>query len=256
MVQTPSLLELLQAGVHFGHVKSKWHPKMAKYIFTTRGGVHIINLEMTVKMLSTALDHMEKLGREGGLVVFVGTKKQAVAAIEDVGKKTGLPIVTTRWLGGTLTNFTIIRSLIQQFLSLKTTLESTQRDRYTKKEQLMLTRKMEKLQSTVGGIVTLTRKPDAMVIVDLKREHTALAEAKKTNTPVIALTDTNVNPEKVQFAIPANDDATRSVEIIIGLLAEAYMEGKKQAAAENLSTQTPVTPATPISEATPLIPNV
>ncbi len=237
MVQTPTLASLLQAGVHFGHIKSKWHPKMEKYIYTTRGGVHIINLEQTVKMLAKALEYMENLGKQGSLVVFVGTKKQAVVAVAEAAKKTSMPVVTTRWLGGTLTNFTIIRNLIQNFLTIKSTLESTQRDRYTKKEQLILQRKMEKLNTTVGGLVPLTRKPDAMVIVDLKRERTAVAEARKTNTPIIALVDTNVNPEKVQYPIPANDDAVRSIEIILGLLADAYLEGKSQAAAQNLSTQ-------------------
>ncbi len=227
MTKTPTLLDMLQAGVHFGHMKSKWHPKMAQFIFTTRNDIHIINLEETAKRLEAACLHMQELGARGGLVLFCGTKKQAVAVIESAAQRIGMPWVTKRWLGGTLTNFSILHKLVQQYMSLKTTLSSDQRNRYTKKEQLMLERKMEKLNMDVGGLVALTRKPDVIVMVDVKRERTAIREARKTNTPVIAMTDTNTNPDKVTYPIPANDDALRSIEMIVNLLADAYQEGKE-----------------------------
>lgn len=228
--KTPTLLEMLQAGVHFGHMKSKWHPKMAQFIFTTRNDIHIINLEETTKRLEAACAHMEELGERGGLVLFCGTKKQAVAVIESAAQRIGMPWVTKRWLGGTLTNFAILHKLVQQYITLKNTLSSDQRNRYTKKEQLMLERKMEKLNIDVGGLVALTRKPDVIVMVDVKRERTAIREARKTNTPVIAMTDTNTNPDKVTYPIPANDDALRSIEMIVNLLADAYQEGKERVA--------------------------
>lgn len=235
MTKTPTLLDMLQAGVHFGHMKSKWHPKMAQFIFTTRNDIHIINLEETAKRLEVACLHMQELGARGGLVLFCGTKKQAVAVIESAAQRIGMPWVTKRWLGGTLTNFAILHKLVQQYMSLKTTLSSDQRNRYTKKEQLMLERKMEKLNMDVGGLVALTRKPDVIVMVDVKRERTAIREARKTNTPVIAMTDTNTNPDKVTYPIPANDDALRSIEMIVNLLADAYQEGKESVATQPAS---------------------
>ncbi len=232
MVKIPSLVEMLQSGVHFGHIKGKWHPKMAQYIFTTRNDIHIINLEQTAKQLESACEYLEELGSRKALVMFVGTKRQAVGVIESAALRIGMPYVTKRWLGGTLTNFAIIQKLIQHYLSLKTILSSDQRNRYTKKEQLGIERKVGKFDLSIGGLTGLNRKPDAIVIVDLKRERTAIREAQQTKTPVVAITDTNTNPEKVAYPIPANDDAVASVEMIVNILADAYQQGREKATVE------------------------
>ena len=229
-MRSPSLIELLQSGVHFGHTKGKWHPKMDKYIFTTRGGVHIINLEETVKKLNEAAEYVQSIGQKGGMILFVGTKKQAAALVEKAAKECGMPYVSKRWLGGTLTNFSVIQKLIQQYRMLKTTLESDQRVRYTKKEQLLMERKVAKMDITVGGLVGLDRKPDAIILVDVRRERTAVREALATRTPVVAMTDTNANPDNVNYPIPSNDDAVRSIETILNVITAAYVEGKARAA--------------------------
>ncbi|MBI5135339.1 30S ribosomal protein S2 [Candidatus Uhrbacteria bacterium] len=240
MVKVPTLVEMLQSGVHFGHIKGKWHPKMAQFIFSTRNDVHIINLEETAKQLQNACQYLGDLGSRRALVLFVGTKRQAVGVIESAAKRIGMPYVTKRWLGGTLTNFAIIQKLIQQYLSLKSILSSEQRNRYTKKEQLGIERKVEKLDVSIGGLTQLSRKPDAIVIVDLKRERTAIREAAHTKTSVVAITDTNTNPDKVAYPIPANDDAVGSVEMIVNILADAYQQGRESAAAEPQAAPAPV----------------
>lgn len=247
MSDVPTLIEMLQSGVHFGHVKGRWHPKMEKYIFTTRGGVHIINLEETAKKLHEAAEYVQTIGQKGGIVLFVGTKKQAAALVEKAAQECAMPYVTKRWLGGTLTNFSVIQKLIQHYKMLKTTLGSDERARYTKKEQLLMERKVAKMDVTVGGLVGLDRKPDAIILVDVRRERTAVREALSTRTPMVAMTDTNTNPEKISYPIPANDDAVRSIEMILNVLKSAYLEGKAQARAlephENHPSETVISPS-------------
>ncbi len=227
MPETPSLLEMLKAGVHFGHRVSKWHPKMKPYIFTSRNGIHIINLEETQIKLKEALDFIRETTKNGGAVLLVGSKKQAQAIIERAAKEAGLPYVNQRWLGGTLTNFSVILRLIRKFKDLKRKQSSGELEKYTKKEQLGFKKEIEDLNNLIGGIETLEKIPEAIFILDLKKEKTALAEAKKKNVPIIAICDTNVDPSGVNYVIPANDDAVKSIELIVGLIAQAAKEGRE-----------------------------
>jgi small subunit ribosomal protein S2 len=228
MPQIPTLLELLHAGVHFGHRTSKSYPKMAPYIFTQRGGVHILNVEITQKKLEEALNFVRNLVAQKGVIVFVGSKKQAQSLIKEAGLSCGMPYVNDRWLGGTLTNFGIISKLIQKFKNLKKKRESGELVKYTKKEQLEFDREIERLEKLVGGISSLEKLPDALFLVDLKREKTALSEAKGKGIPIIALCDTNVNPEYIDYPIPSNDDATKALSLMIGLMVAAVQEGKEE----------------------------
>lgn len=230
MTKLPTLVEMLQSGMHFGHRASKWHPKMKQYIFGERGGIHIINLEVTAKKLAEALEFVTNLVAKGGVVLFVGTKRQAQEAVRQAGEEAGMPYVTRRWLGGTLTNFGEILKLIKHFKDLKAKREAGELIKYTKKEQLEFDREIEDLQNKVGGISGLTRMPEAVFILDLKTEKTAFEEAKKMNVPIVAIVDTNVNPRGVDLPIPANDDAVKSIETIVRLLGEAVREGKEMAA--------------------------
>jgi small subunit ribosomal protein S2 len=209
---------------------------MKPYIFTAKSGFHIINLELTQEKLAEALEYVHKLVANGGTVLFLGTKKQAQPIIEKYAKECGMPYITQRWLGGTLTNFNEISHVIKKYVDLKKQRASGQLEKYTKKEQLDFGKEIEKLDGVVGGIETLTRIPDAIFVCDVKREKTAVTEAVKRNVPVIAICDTNVNPDKVNYVIPANDDAVKSLELIIGLISAAVREGvterdhKKEAA--------------------------
>ncbi|MEK7105398.1 MAG: 30S ribosomal protein S2 [Patescibacteria group bacterium] len=229
MSNVPSLTELLEAGAHFGHRSSRWHPKMAPFIFGTRGGVHITNLEETQKHLSAALDYVSSVASRGGMILFVGTKPQARSIVAKYATETGMPHVTNRWLGGTLTNFTEIKRLIKKFLDLKDKEAKGELKKYTKKEQLWFSRDIVDMDRKVGGVQSMLSTPEAMFIVDIKAEKTALAEAKHKGVKVIAICDTNVNPTDVDFCIPANDDGVKSIELITSLIAEAIKEGKANA---------------------------
>jgi small subunit ribosomal protein S2 len=227
----PSLVEMLSAGMHFGHRSSRWHPKMKQYIHSVRNGVHIIDLEKTVATLEKALDFIRDTVAAGGIVLIVGTKEQAQAITERVGKECGMPYVHRRWLGGTLTNFRMLKdNLLGRYLDLKDKKERGELVKYTKKEQLEFSKKIEELDAKVGSFASLTKLPEAIFILDIKTETTALAEAVDTKVPIIAVCDTNVNPENVAYPIPANDDAVKSIELIMNLVAEAVKEGKKLAA--------------------------
>jgi small subunit ribosomal protein S2 len=226
---TPTLLELLKAGVHFGHRKGKRHPKMEPYIFAERNDIHIIDLEKTRKALARALEFVRDLSARGGIIVFVGTKRQVGRLVRQHAERAGCPFVGTRWLGGTITNFGIIHKVIDKFLTLKTQEEKGELGKYTKKEQLEIHRDIERMEGMVGGIRTLTRVPDALYIVDPKHERTAVREAKRKGVPVVALCDTNANIEGIRYVIPANDDATKSIELITALVADAVLEGKAAA---------------------------
>ncbi len=224
----PSLLEMLKAGAHFGHRQSKWHPKMEPYIFTVRSGVHIINLEKTAEELAKALEFVKKTVAGGGKVLFIGTKKQAQPIVKKYAVAAETPYVIGRWMGGTLTNFSIIIKLVKKLKEMRRQQETGEWAKYTKKEQVGLKKEFDKLETMVGGLELLDKKPDALFIIDVKKEKTAVAEATKTGVPIVALCDTNVNPQGISYVIPANDDATKTIELITRLLAEAVKEGRSE----------------------------
>lgn len=229
MAKIPTLVEMLQSGLHFGHSAGKWHPKMKQYIFGERGGIHIINLEATAEKMSVALDYITKLVANGGVILLVATKRQAQDAVREVARETGMPEITRRWLGGTLTNFGQIMKLIKHYKDLMARRESGDLLKYTKKEQLEFTREIEDLEKKVGGISNISKMPDAVFIMDIKHEKTAFDEACRMGVPVVAVTDTNVNPDGVTYPIPANDDAIKSIELVARMVGEAIKEGKAMA---------------------------
>lgn len=233
----PGLIELLKAGVHFGHKTSRWHPKMAPFIFGERGGVHIVNLEKTQEQLASAFEFVRGLGREGKVLLFVGTKKQAQEIIKKSASEIGMPYVERRWLGGTITNWAELYKLIKKYLDLKGKQGRGDLAKYTKKEQLDFSKEIERMNQLIGGISTLVKIPDALYIVDVKQEETAVREANQKKVSIVALCDTNVNPETVQYTIPGNDDAVKSIELITRLVTEAYKEGveERKSAAEAAS---------------------
>ncbi len=240
MFPLPTLVDMLKSGAHFGHKKSKRHPKMSPFIFTTRGEVSIIDLEKTEVLLKEALTYIERLVQRGGVILFVGTKKQGQQIVKKHAISCGMPYVTGRWLGGTLTNYAIISKMIKKYKKLMERSEAGEFVKYTKKEQLDITREIEELEDLIGGISTLSKMPDAVFLLDLKKEKTALREALKKKIPIVALCDTNTNPEEIDYPIPANDDAVKSIEMLVGLMASAVLEGKSKRAQE---TETPVVAA-------------
>lgn len=221
-----TLLDLLRSGVHFGHQTSRWHPKMESFIFTQRNGISIIDLEQTKARLLAAAEFSKQIAARGGKVLFVGTKRQAKPILLKYAEQTGMPFVVDRWLGGTFTNFATIQRLIDDFRRLKEERGSGMLTKYTKKEQSMFQREIERLEKLVGGISLLTKLPEAIFVVDLKQEKTAVREALKRGIPIIAMVDTNVNPEGVTYPIPANDDATKSIDFVTDVLAQAIIEGQ------------------------------
>lgn len=226
-----SVAEMLEAGMHFGHRTFKWHPKMKPYIFEARKGIYIIDLEKTKSKLEEALTFIGKLAQEGKIVLFVGTKNQVKGPLEQAAKAMGMPYVSQRWLGGTLTNFPIIRNSIRLFQDLSEKKEQGKLEKYTKKERLQFDRRINKLSQTVGGLVVMNRVPDAVFIWDIKHEETALVEAKKKRIPIIAVCDTNVNPNGIDYVIPANDDASKAIIMIMKLIATTVEQAKTEAKA-------------------------
>ncbi|MEK7606830.1 MAG: 30S ribosomal protein S2 [Patescibacteria group bacterium] len=229
MTQIPELVDLLKSGAHFGHQISKWHPKMAEYIFTSRSSIHLINLEITQKKLAEAADFARQLGREGKVLLFIGTKKQTQEIIKKYASECGAPYVSNKWLGGTFTNFAEISKLIRRYIDLRDRSARGLLSKYTKKEQVDFAKEIEKTEHAIGGITVLTKLPDAVYIVDIKHEKTALVESHRVRLPIIAICDTNVDPSLVDYIIPANDDAVKSVEMITAVIAGAYQEGKAEA---------------------------
>jgi len=220
-----TMKELLEAGVHFGHQTQRWNPKMDKFIYSDKSGIHILDLRITYSALEEAEQFVQKLVANSGKVLFVGTKPQAEKVIKEQATRAEMPYVNKRWLGGMLTNFkTIIKRVIylKELISLET---SGEINSYPKPERLRISREIAKLKKSIGGIVELTKVPDAIFIVDLLNETTALTEANKLNIPVIALADSNVNPENVDIVIPGNDDAIRSIELIASSIADACLKG-------------------------------
>lgn len=227
MSKIPTLEEMLKAGVHFGHQKSKWHPKMKPYIFTEKNGVHIINLEETERLLEKALTFVNETISRGGTVLFLGTKKQARTIVKDAAISCGAPYIVSRWLGGTMTNSNSVLGLVRKYRKLKEENATGGLEKYTKKERLQIQREITKLDEVVGGIEKLDRIPDAIFVVDIKAEKTAVAEANRKGVPVIAFADTNVNPDRIDYPIPANDDATNSIRVIVNAVADAIKEAKE-----------------------------
>ncbi|MDD5043450.1 MAG: 30S ribosomal protein S2 [Patescibacteria group bacterium] len=226
MTKIPSLLEMLKAGVHFGHQASRWHPKMGQYIFGQRNGVNIIDLEKTQVKLEEALNFLKETAQKGGVILFLGTKKQAQALVKKAAEDCGMPYVTERWLGGTITNFSVISRLLKKLKKVEAERVSGELGKYTKKEQLVINREAEKMDKVVGGIKNLEKIPTALFIVDVRKEETAIREARAKNIPIVAVCDTNVNPEMADYPIPANDDASKSIELILNLASAAVKEGK------------------------------
>ncbi len=222
-----TLKELLEAGVHFGHRTKRWNPKMRKYIFTERNGVHIIDLQQTVSQLQKAYNYMRDLAQNDGVVLFVGTKRQAAPIIVQEANRCEMPYVDKRWLGGTLTNFKTIRSRVDYLIELEQRRDRGDFNKLPKKEALKLHEEIERLQRRVGGLRRLQRLPDALFIVDTRREELAVKEANKLDIPIVALVDTNCDPDPIDLPIPSNDDAIRAIKLMVGKMADAIIEGKQ-----------------------------
>lgn len=226
---TVSMRELLQAGAHFGHQARYWNPKMSQFIFGARNKIHIINLEHTVPALNNALAMVKTLGANNNKVLFVGTKRAAGKILKEEAERSGMPYVSHRWLGGMLTNYKTIRQSIKRFRDLETQSQDGTFDKLTKKEGLMRIREMEKLERSIGGIKAMGGLPDALFIIDVEHERIAISEANKLGIPVIAVVDTNSNPDGVDHIIPGNDDAIRAIRLYAKAVADSILEGKADA---------------------------
>ena len=222
-----SMKQLLEAGVHFGHQTRRWNPKMAEYIFTERNGIYIIDLQKTVKKLEEAYMFVRDLAANGEEILFVGTKKQAQDSIKEEATRCEMPYVNARWLGGMLTNFSTIKQRIKRLGQLEAMKEDGTFDMLPKKEVAKLELEIEKLEKFMGGITEMKKQPAAMFIVDPRKERIAVAEAKKLHIPIIAIVDTNCDPDEIDYVIPGNDDAIRAVKLIAGAMADAVIEGKQ-----------------------------
>src|SRR5438105_8698554 len=236
MEQNTSLQQqLLEAGVHFGHLKKKWNPKMLPYIFAEKKGIHIIDLNKTVEGLQEAAAAMKSIAKSGKKIMFVATKKQAKEIVTECAKRVNMPYVTERWLGGMLTNFNTVRKSVKKMQSIEKMLNDGTLDSITKKERLTLARDKDKMEKVLGGITQISRVPAALFLIDICHEHIALAEARRLNITTFGMVDTNCDPNKVEFAIPANDDATKSIAIITNYIVAAIAEGlsERQAAKDD-----------------------
>ncbi len=220
--------QLLDAGVHFGHLKKKWNPKMLPYIFAEKKGIHIIDLNKTVDYLQEASAALKQIAKSGKKIMFVATKKQAKEIVNECAKRVNMPFATERWLGGMLTNFNTVRKSVKKMQSIEKMLNDGSAESLTKKERLTLSRDREKMEKVLGGIAQLSRLPAALFIVDIGHEHIALAEAKRLGITTFGMVDTNCDPNKVDFAIPANDDATKSIAIITNYITAAIAEGLEE----------------------------
>ncbi|WP_296895796.1 30S ribosomal protein S2 [uncultured Megamonas sp.] len=227
-----SMKQLLEAGVHFGHQTRRWNPKMAPYIFTERNGIYIIDLQKTVKKVDEAYDFLRSVAEEGKSILFVGTKKQAQEAVKEEALKSGMFYVNERWLGGMMTNFATIRKSINRLKELEAMEEDGTFEVLSKKEVLSLKREQEKLEKSLGGIKDMEELPGALFIVDPRKERIAVAEAKKLNIPIVAIVDTNCDPDEIDYVIPGNDDAIRAVKLLTSRMADAVIEGRQGEAGE------------------------
>ena len=222
-----SMKQLLEAGVHFGHQTRRWNPKMAKYIFTERNGIYIVDLQKTVKKMDEAYNFVRDLSTDGQMLLFVGTKKQAQESIREEASRCGMPFVNARWLGGMLTNFRTIRRRIDRMEQLKKMREDGTFEMLPKKEVIKLELEIEKLEKFLGGVKGMDRLPGALFIVDPRKERIAVAEARKLHIPIVAIVDTNCDPDEIDYVIPGNDDAIRAVRLISSAMADAVLEGRQ-----------------------------
>jgi small subunit ribosomal protein S2 len=218
---------LLEAGVHFGHQTRRWNPKMKKYIFTERNGIYIIDLQKTVKKVEEAYNFVKELAANGGKILFVGTKKQAQESVKEEAERCGMFYVNQRWLGGTLTNFVTIQKRIKRLKEIEKMAEDGTFDVLPKKEVIRIKKEQERLEKFLGGIKEMKELPDALFVIDPRKERIAVAEARKLNIPIIGIVDTNCDPDEIDYVIPANDDAIRAVKLLTSKIADAVLEGKQ-----------------------------
>jgi small subunit ribosomal protein S2 len=224
-----SMRELLEAGVHFGHQTRRWNPKMRRFIFTERGGIYIIDLQQTLQLLEDAHAFARNLAERGGAILFVGTKKQSQGAVEEQAKRVGMPFVSHRWLGGLLTNWRTISDRIDRLHELRRLKQEGQLDLLPAKERISMLGELEKLEENLGGVADMKRQPDAVFIVDLRKEQLAVREARRLGLPVIALVDTNCDPDDADYVIPGNDDAIRSCDLVVRVIADGIAAGQQKA---------------------------
>ena len=232
-----SMKQLLEAGVHFGHQTRRWNPKMAEYIYMERNGIYIIDLQKTVKKLEDAYDFARDLSAKGETILFVGTKKQAQDAVREEASRVGMYYVNARWLGGMLTNFKTMRTRIDRLAQLRKMQEDGTFDMLPKKEVIKLTNEIDKLEKYLGGVKEMKKLPGALFVVDPRKEHNAIAEARKLHIPIIAIVDTNCDPDEIDYVIPANDDAIRAIRLISSTMANAVQEGRQGADAEEAASE-------------------
>jgi small subunit ribosomal protein S2 len=237
--------ELLESGVHFGHQTRRWDPKMRRFIFGERGGIYIINLEQTLQLLEEAAAFARNLSERGGTVLFVGTKKQAQDSIEEHAKQVGMPYVNHRWLGGLLTNWRTISARIDRLHELRRLKEEGQLELLPPKERISMLAELERLESHLGGVADMKRQPDALLVVDLRKEAIAVREAHRLGLPVVALVDTNCDPDEADYVIPGNDDAIKSCDLVIRTIADAIEAGKQKVKPEEFQEQAPPEPDAP-----------
>ena len=236
--------ELLEAGVHFGHQTRRWNPKMRRFIFTERGGIYIIDLQQTAQLVEEAYEFVKSLAARGGSVLFVGTKKQAQDAVEEQAKRVGMPYVNHRWLGGLLTNWRTMADRIDRLHEMRRLRDEGQMELLPAKERISMLGELEKLEANLGGVADMRRQPDAIFIVDLRKEQLAVREARRLGLPIVALVDTNCDPDEADFVIPGNDDAIRSCSLIVRALADGIAAGQQKTTIEEL-TAAPAAPPEP-----------
>jgi len=227
MISTPSVLEMMKSGVHFGHQTSRWHPKMAPYIYGAKNGVHVIDLEKTIAQLNEVQNFINNVVSKGGSILFLGTKNQVQPVIKREAERCGMPYVTEKWIGGFFTNFPVVIKLTKKYKELVSKREKGEFKKYTKKEQLDFTREIEKLEKAIFGVKDMEKLPEAIFVWDVRTEKTAINEALKKKIPVIGICDTNVNPTPIDYVIPSNDDATKAIELIITHIADCVLAAKK-----------------------------
>lgn len=234
--------ELLEAGCHFGHLKRKWNPAMAPYIFMERNGIHIIDLHKTVAKIDEAAEAMKQIAKSGRKILFVATKKQAKDVVAEKAKSVGMPYITERWPGGMLTNFPTIRKAIKKMSTIDKMMTDGTFENISKREKLQITREREKLEKNLGSIADLTRLPAAVFVVDVMKEHIAVKEAERLGIPIFGIVDTNSDPTNIDYVIPANDDATKSIEVILNALVGAIQEGLEERKLEKVEAETAEAP--------------
>jgi small subunit ribosomal protein S2 len=244
-----SMRELLEAGVHFGHQTRRWNPKMRRFIFAERGGIYIIDLQQTQQLLEEAHEFAKNLAARGGSMLFVGTKKQAQDAVEEQAKRTGMPYVNHRWLGGLLTNWRTISDRIERLHELRRLRDDGQLELLPPKERISMLGELEKLEANLGGVADMKRQPEAMFVLDLRKEQLAVREARRLGMPIVALVDTNCDPDEADYVIPGNDDAIRSCDLVARVIADGISEGKQRVSPAEMAAPKAAEQAEPQAEA-------